>query len=133
MILPERKGYELFNGRWVKWAFAESRREMMQDKMKFVCQGATPWKTGIFLRGRVELFTGGWVSCCWVPKRDDTENEKNEYNTNEGNRKRKYSKRKDVLHYNEFFYFVFHDLGSNTVHKISKSQTKQGRYDGDEE
>ena len=38
---------------------------------KFVCQGATPWKTGIFVRGRVERFTESWVSCCWVPKRDD--------------------------------------------------------------
>ena len=26
---------------------------------------------GIFLRGRVELFTGGTVSCCWIPERDD--------------------------------------------------------------
>ena len=31
-----------------------------------------PWKTSIFLRGRFELLTGGWVSWCWVPKRDDT-------------------------------------------------------------
>ena len=53
------------------WAVAESQRGMAQDEVKIVCQGATPWKTGIFLRGRVELFTGGWVSCCWVPKRDD--------------------------------------------------------------
>ena len=27
--------------------------------------------TGIFLRGRVDLFIGGWVSCCWVSKRND--------------------------------------------------------------
>ena len=53
------------------WALAESQRRMTQDEVKIVCQGAAPWKTGIFLRGRVELFTGGWVSCCWVPKRDD--------------------------------------------------------------
>ena len=53
------------------WAVAESQRGMTQDEVKIVCQGATPWKTGIFLRGRVELFTGRWVSCCWVPKRDD--------------------------------------------------------------
>ena len=53
------------------WAVAESQRGMAQDEVKIVCQGATPWKTGISLRGRVELFTGGWVSCCWVPKRDD--------------------------------------------------------------
>ena len=54
-----------------EWAVAESQRGMTQDEVKMVCQGATPWKTGIFLWGRVELFTGGWVSCCWVPKRDD--------------------------------------------------------------
>ena len=36
---------------------------MTQGKVKFVCQGATPGKTGIFLRGRVELFTEGGVSC----------------------------------------------------------------------
>ena len=54
-----------------EWAVAESQRGMTQDEVKIVCQGATPWKTGIFLRGRVELFAGGWVSCCWVPKRDD--------------------------------------------------------------
>ena len=45
---------------------------------------------GIFLRERVELFTGGWVSCCWFPKRDDAENEKNNYKIDEGNRKGKY-------------------------------------------
>ena len=54
-----------------EWAVVQSQRGMTQDEVKIVCQGATPWKTGIFLRGRVELFTRGWVSCCWVPKRDD--------------------------------------------------------------
>ena len=54
-----------------EWAVAESQRGITQDDVKILCRGATPWKTGIFLRGRVELFTGGWVSCCWVPKRDD--------------------------------------------------------------
>ena len=54
-------------------AVAESHRGMMQDKVKFECQDATPRITGIFLIGRVELFTGGWVSCCWVPKRDMTQ------------------------------------------------------------
>ena len=105
---------------------------MTRDEVKIVCRGATPWKTGIFLRGRVELFTGRWVSCCWVPKRDDTrwsencmprcnalknghlpekkgwtlywkwvswcwvpkrddaENGKNDYKTDDGNRKEKY-------------------------------------------
>ena len=60
-----------------EWAVAESQRGMTQDEVKIVCQGATPWRTSIFLIGRVELFTGGWVRCCWVPKRDDAGNEKN--------------------------------------------------------
>ena len=30
-----------------------------------------PWETSIFLRGRVQLLAGGWVSWYWVPKRDD--------------------------------------------------------------
>ena len=59
-----------------EWAVDESQRGMAQDEKKFVCRGVTPWKTGIFLRGRVELFTRGWVSWCSVPKRDDAENEK---------------------------------------------------------
>ena len=61
-----------------------------QHEVKNKCQGATAWKTGIFLRGRVDLFTGGWVTCYWVPKRDDAENEKSNYKTEEVNRKRKY-------------------------------------------
>ena len=54
-----------------EWAIAESRREMTQHEVKIVCRGVTPWKMSIVLRGRVEFFTGGWVSCCWVPNRDD--------------------------------------------------------------
>ena len=71
-------------------AVAESQRGMTQDGVEIVCRGATPWKTSIFLRRRVELFAGGWVSCCWVPKRDDAENEKSNYKTDKGNRKVKY-------------------------------------------
>ena len=52
-----------------EWAVAESQRGMKQDELKIVCRGATPWKMGIFLREKVELFTGVWVNCCWVPKR----------------------------------------------------------------
>ena len=63
---------------------------MTQDEVKIISQGATPWKTNIFLRRRVELFTGWWVSCCWVPKRDGAENEKNNYKIHEGNRKGKH-------------------------------------------
>ena len=73
-----------------EWAVAESQRGMTQDKVKLVCRCTMPWKMGIFLRGKVELFIGGWVSCCWVPKRDDAENGKNGYKTDEGNRKGKY-------------------------------------------
>ena len=54
-----------------EWDVVEHQREMTQDEMEIVCQSETLRKTGIFLRGRVELLTGGWVSCCWVPKRDD--------------------------------------------------------------
>ena len=52
-----------------EWAVAESQRGMTQDKVKLVCRCTMPKKKGLFLRGKVELFTGGWVSCCWVPKR----------------------------------------------------------------
>ena len=38
---------------------AKSQRGMAQDEVKSVCQGVTPCKTAIFLRRRVELFTGG--------------------------------------------------------------------------
>ena len=61
-----------------EWAGAEFQREMTQDKVKLICQGSTPSKMGIFLRGRVALITGGWVRCCRVPKKDDVENEKND-------------------------------------------------------
>ena len=49
--------------------WAESQKGITQDIAKNVFQSATPWKTSIFLRRRVELFTGGWVDCCWIPKR----------------------------------------------------------------
>ena len=70
-------------------AVAESQRGMTQNKVKLACRCATQWKMRIFLRGEVELFTLGWVSWCWVPKRDDAENEKNDYKTDGGNIKRK--------------------------------------------
>ena len=41
-----------------EWAVTESQRETTQNEVKIVCQGATPWKTGIFLRWAIELFTG---------------------------------------------------------------------------
>ena len=73
-----------------EWAVAKSQRGMTEDEVKIRCRGAMPWKTGIFLRGRVELFTGGRVSWCWVPGRAVAENEKSNYKTVEGNRKGKY-------------------------------------------
>ena len=82
--LPERKGLG-------EWAVAESQRGMTQDNVKRVCRCATPWKMSIFLRGRVEAFAGGWVSCCWVRKRDETEDEMNNYKTDKRNRKGKYN------------------------------------------
>ena len=63
---------------------------MTQDEVKIIYLGATPWKTGIFLRGRIGLFTGGWISWCWAQKIDEAENEKNNDKKNEGNRKEKY-------------------------------------------
>ena len=74
-----------------EWAVAESQRGMTQDKVKGVCRCETPWKMSIFLRGRVEAFTGGWMSCCWVRKRDETEDEMNNYKTDKRNRKGKYN------------------------------------------
>lgn len=73
-----------------EWASTESQREMMQEKVKLVCQGTALWKKGIFLRWSIEFFTGGWVRWCWVPKRDDPENQKNDYKTEEKSRKGKY-------------------------------------------
>ena len=78
----------------VEWAVVESQRGMTQDKVKLVCRCATSCKTGILLRRRVQLFTGGWVNWCWVPKRDNAENEKNDCKTDKGYRKGKY---KDIL------------------------------------
>ena len=54
-----------------EWAVAESQKGMTQDEVKIVSQSRTHWKTGVFLRGMFELFSGWWVSCCWVPKKDD--------------------------------------------------------------
>ena len=54
-----------------KWALAGSQGRIIQDEVKIVCQDVAPWKTGIFLRGKVDLFAWEWVSCCWVPKRDN--------------------------------------------------------------
>ena len=51
-----------------EWAVADFQRGMTQDKMRLVCRCATPWKMGILLRGRVELFTKWWVSWWVSPK-----------------------------------------------------------------
>ena len=44
-----------------EWAVAESERGMTQDKVKRLCQGAAPLKTGIFLRGLRSLPEGEWA------------------------------------------------------------------------
>ena len=64
VYLPERKGWALYQR--VSELLLSPKKRMTQDEVKIVCRGATPWKTGIFLRGRVELFTKGWMSCCWA-------------------------------------------------------------------
>ena len=60
-----------------EWAVAESQKGMTQDEVKILCRGTTPWKMGIFLRRKFELFTKVCVSCWWVPKRDDVRWSKN--------------------------------------------------------
>ena len=55
-----------------EWAVAESQRGMTHThKVKFVCQSATSWITGIFLRGKIEIFTVGLGSTYRVLQRDD--------------------------------------------------------------
>ena len=34
-------------------------------------QNNKPWETWFFQRRKDELLIRGWVSCCWVPRRDD--------------------------------------------------------------
>ena len=54
-----------------EWAVAESQRGMTHThKVKFVCQSATSWITGIFLRGKIEIFTVGLGSTYRVLQRD---------------------------------------------------------------
>ena len=47
--------------------------------------------------------------------------------------KRSYSLYKLGLHFNEFFYFLFHDSWSKTVSTMLKLQATPGRYNVDEE
>ena len=84
--------------------------------MRLVYQGAAPWKTVFFLRGRVELFAGGWVGWCWIPKKDDAENEKNDYKTDDGNKKGKY---KHLAWCNLIYKKVF-SLSSKDSYKLLK-------------
>ena len=98
-----------------EWAVAESQRGMTRDEVKIVCRVVVPWKTSIFLRGRVELFTREWVSCCWVPKRDDAENEKNNYRETEENRKGKY---KHFVWCNLMYKKVFWFSGKNLQRQL---------------
>ena len=46
-----------------------NQSEPRQDNVRAL-QNNKPCKTWFFSRGRVEFFTGGWVSCCWVPMRE---------------------------------------------------------------
>ena len=43
-------------------AGAASQMHLVEDKVKLIRQSAMSWKTEIFLRGKVELFTRVWVS-----------------------------------------------------------------------
>ena len=47
----------------------ERRGRIMQDSVRKL-QKNKFWETWFFQRGKFELFTGWWVSCCWVQKRD---------------------------------------------------------------
>ena len=55
-----------------EWAVAESQKGMTQDEVKIVSHWKwNTLKNGRLLRGMFELFSGWWVSSCWVRKRDD--------------------------------------------------------------
>ena len=47
-----------------------NQREPRQNDTRTL-RNYDPWETWFFQIGSDELFTGEWVSCCWVPKRDD--------------------------------------------------------------
>ena len=67
---PEKRASSLEEGLSilpeVEWAVADFQSGMTQDKEKLICRCATSWNMVIFLRGGVELFTGGGVSWCWA-------------------------------------------------------------------
>ena len=51
---------ELFTGAWVSWCWVDD--ELTQERAELICQGATPQKTGIFLRGGFNfLLEGKWA------------------------------------------------------------------------
>ena len=54
-----------------EWAVAESEREMTQDEVKLYAKVQRPEKRASSRKEGLALFNGRWVSCCWVPKRDD--------------------------------------------------------------
>ena len=103
-----------------EWVGAESQRGMTQDEVKNACRGATPWKTDIFLRGRVELFTERRVIWCWVLKMDDAENEKINYKTDGGNRKGKYKHFvwSNLMYKKKFFHFLVKACKDSCTHLI---------------
>ena len=67
--LPKGKGWALY--RRVSQLLLSPKEGWHRMKWKVYAKVQCPEKqTGIFLRGRVDLFTRGWVSCCLVRKRD---------------------------------------------------------------
>ena len=69
--LPKRKAWALYRRVSELVLSLKERWSMMQDKVKLACRGAMHWKKNIFQWGTIELFTGGWMSWYWVPKRDE--------------------------------------------------------------
>ena len=72
--LPDRKGWALY------WSVSElllsPKEGWHRMKWKLYAEVQRPEKRA----SSWELFTGGWVSWWWVPKRDDAENEKESIN-----------------------------------------------------
>ena len=69
--LLKRKAWALYRSVSELVLSLKERWSKMQDKVKLACRGAMHWKTSIFQWGTTELFTGGWMSWYWVPKRDE--------------------------------------------------------------
>ena len=101
-----------------EWAVAASQRGMMQNKVKVVRQGSTAWKTSIVLRERDELLTGGWVIWCWIPEKDDVENEKNDYKRDKEN----------IMNSFNFFFIFMKQHGMHDIKVTDYSKVIQWRW-----